>query len=334
MENTKTNVDSKVENTTENTENKKEKSNKDVKDVKLNIVSKEKLLEAGTYFGHKKSMWNPKMKEFLYPQAKRGMHMINTNVTLQRLEFAYNILLKFVSKNPHTSFIFVGTKKQAKDTIKDNALRTGSFYVSERWLGGTLTNSATIFKRVKTMEELEALAAKNYQGYPKKEGLLKQKKLDKLHKNLEGIRKMQSRPEFMIVADPIVDAIAVKEARSKGVKVIGILDSNSDPDSVDFGIPANDDSAKSIALIITILADAIAVARGGKSKFAYQPDENIILPEFKSEKPQNPRFNRYNNQRRNYNEQGNSNSTEANSDKSVRTPRVRKVSTEENAEQK
>lgn len=265
----------------------KVETTKEVKENKPLIVSKEKLLEAGTYFGHKKSIWNPKMKEFLYPQTKRGMHMINTAITLQRLEFIYNLLLKIVSKNPRANFIFVGTKKQAKDTIKENALRTGSFYVSERWLGGTLTNASTIFKRVKTMEELEALAAKNFEGYTKKEGLLKQKELDKLHKNLEGVRKMHGTPQFMIVADPNEDAIAVKEARSKGVKVIGILDSNSDPDKVDFGIPANDDSAKSIALIITILADAIAVARGGKAKFAYQPDEKIILPEFKSEKANN-----------------------------------------------
>lgn len=135
--------------TAENNMAEKADDSKASKEVKPTIVSREKLLEAGTYFGHKKSMWNPKMKEFLYPQSKRGMHMINTNVTLQRLEFAYNILNKFVAKNPRTTFIFVGTKKQAKDTIKDNALRTGSFYVSERWLGGTLTNASTIFKRVK-----------------------------------------------------------------------------------------------------------------------------------------------------------------------------------------
>ncbi|WP_406616833.1 30S ribosomal protein S2 [Mycoplasmopsis adleri] len=270
-----------AEKVTKKTEEKKEVA----KENKPLIVSKEKLLEAGTYFGHKKSLWNPKMKEYLYPQTKRGMHMINSNFTLQRLEFIYNLLLKYVSKNPRTSFIFVGTKKQAKDTIKDNALRTGSFYVSERWLGGTLTNASTIFKRVGAMEELEKQAAEGFKGYTKKEGLLKQKELDKLHKNLEGIRKMRSIPQFMIVADPNEDTIAIREARSKGVKVIGILDSNTDPDLVDFGIPANDDSAKSITLIITILADAIAVARGGKAKFAYQPDDKIVLPEFKSEKP-------------------------------------------------
>lgn len=266
------------------------------------IVSKDKLLEAGTYFGHKASMWNPRMKEFLLPQPKRGVHVINSNFTLQRLEFIYNLLNKFLAKNPHASFIFVGTKKQARETIKDNALRTNSYYVTERWLGGTLTNSSTIFKRVKTMEELEAKAAKGFEeGYTKKEGLLFQKKLDKLHKNLEGIRRMQGLPTFMIVADPNDDEIAVKEARKKGVKIIGILDSNANPDLVDFGIPANDDSAKSITLIITILADAIATARGGRARFAFQPDEKIVLPEFKSERKENNFVRRPFNHNRNEN---------------------------------
>lgn len=271
-------------------------------ETKRTIVSKDKLLEAGAYFGHRKSMWNPKMKEFLFPYAKRGLHMINTNITLQRLEFAYNVLLKFVQKNPRTSFIFVGTKKQARDTIKENALRTGSFYVCDRWLGGTLTNAQTIFKRVKAMEELEELEAENFEGYTKKEAILMQKELAKLHKDLNGIRNMYRIPSFMIVADPNVDNIAVREARKKGVKIIGILDSNTDPDLVDFGIPANDDSAKCIALIITVLADAIAVARGGKAKFAYQPDEEVILPEYK--KSEDDKKDNRRGIRRNYNRDG------------------------------
>ncbi|WP_027120622.1 30S ribosomal protein S2 [Mycoplasmopsis lipofaciens] len=286
--------DKNIKNTNEvaNNSNDKQEKNQD-KEAKKLIVSKDKLLEAGTYFGHKKSQWNPKMKEFLFPQTKRGIHIINSNVTLQRLDFAYNLLLKYVSKNPRTSFIFVGTKKQAKETIKENALRTNSFYVADRWLGGTLTNSQTIFKRVKYMEELEALAAKGFQGRTKKEGLLLQKELDKLHKNLNGIRKMQGLPNFMIIADPNEDEIAVKEARKKGVKIIGILDSNTNPDLVDFGIPANDDSAKSITLIMTVLADAIAVARGGKALFAYQPDENIEFPKFEVEQNnKKPIYNR------------------------------------------
>ncbi|MEA4115412.1 30S ribosomal protein S2 [Mycoplasma sp. 744] len=249
------------------------------------IISRDKLLEAGTYFGHKTSQWNPKMKEFLLPnsQSKRGIHIIDTNSTLKRLEFIYKLLNKFAA-NPRTSFIFVGTKKQAKESIKENAIRTNSFYVSERWLGGTFTNFQTISKRIKTMEELEQMKLEGFPNRTKKEVLELEKKLAKLHTNLDGIKKMQGPTNFMIIADPNEDEIAVKEARKKGVKVIGLLDSNTDPDLVDFGIPANDDSAKSINVIITILADAIATARGGKAKFAYQGDEAIVLPKFETEK--------------------------------------------------
>ncbi|EGV00070.1 30S ribosomal protein S2 [Mycoplasmopsis columbina] len=253
------------------------------------IISRDKLLEAGTYFGHKSSQWNPKMKDFLLPQTKRGIHIIDTQSTVKRLEFIYKLLSKMAS-NPRTTFIFVGTKKQAKETIKENALRTNSFYVTERWLGGTFTNFATISKRVKTMEELEKQAAEGFPNRTKKEALELEKKLAKLQLNLEGIRKMQGTTNFMIVADPIEDEIAIKEARKKGVKVIGILDSNADPDSVDFGIPANDDSAKSINLIITLLADAIATARGGKAKYAYQDDELVVLPKFESERKEKPTY--------------------------------------------
>lgn len=282
----------------------KVEASKETKEVKVNnekkqpIVSKDKLLEAGTYFGHRASMWNPKMKDFLYNQPKRGIYIINTNITQQRLEFAYNLLSKFIAKNPRATVLFLGTKKQARETIKDNALRTNSYFVTERWIGGTFTNYSTVFSRIKTMEQLEKMAAKNYEGYTKKEGLLFQKKLDKLHKNFEGTRTMNGLPTFMIVVDPNKDAQAIREARAKGVKIIGILDSNSDPDLVDFGIPANDDSAKSIALIITILADAIAVARGGKAKFAYQPDDKIVLPENKNE---NHEGNRHFNNRQHFN---------------------------------
>ncbi|VEU77822.1 30S ribosomal protein S2 [Mycoplasmopsis columbinasalis] len=263
------------------------------------IISKEKLLEAGTYFGHKSSLWNPKMKDFLLPQTKRGIHIIDSASTVKRLEFIYKLLNKMAS-NPRTTFIFVGTKKQAKETIKESALRTNSFYVTERWLGGTFTNFATISKRVKAMEDLEKMAAEGFPNRTKKEVLDLEKKLKKLQANLEGIRKMQGTTNFMIVADPMDDEIAVKEARKKGVKVIGLLDSNTDPDSVDFGIPANDDSAKSINVIITILADAIATARGGKAKYAYQDDDQIVLPKYESERKERSQFQ----PRRPYNREG------------------------------
>lgn len=250
---------------------------------KTPIVSKDKLLEAGAYFGHKAHAWNPKMKEFIVPNKKnKNAHIIDIMKTQKFLEFAYSLVNKLASKK--TSFIFVGTKKQAQNAVKEAAERTNSFYVTERWLGGTLTNNQTIMSRVKKMEELEAKAANEFKGYTKKEAILLQKELDKLHKNLNGIRSMRRLPQVMIVADPNEDNIAVKEAKRKGIKVIGILDTNADPDFVDFGIPANDDSAKCISLIMTILADAIVKAQGGQELFAYQSDDKVILPEFTNAK--------------------------------------------------
>lgn len=257
------------------------------KQPKNPIVSKDKLLEAGAYFGHKAHAWNPKMKDYIVPNKKnKGAHIIDITKTQKYLEFAYSLVNKLASKK--ASFIFVGTKKQAQSAVKEAAERSNSLYVTERWLGGTLTNNQTIMSRVKKMEELEAKAKNEFKGYTKKEAILFQKELDKLHKNLDGIRSMKRLPQVMIVADPNEDAIAVKEAKRKGIKVIAILDTNADPDFVDFGIPANDDSAKCISLIMTILADAIVKAQGGKELFAYQPDEKIVLPEFQGVQRKQP----------------------------------------------
>lgn len=243
---------------------------------KLPIVSKDKLLEAGVYFGHSKSKWNPKMKPYIIA-TKKGTHIIDIQKTIKTLEFAYSLIKRYAERG--ASFIFVGTRRQAKDTIKNNALRTNSYYISERWLGGTLTNNRTIFTRVRRMFDLERLQANNFEGYTKKEGVLFTKELEKLQKNLSGIKNMKNKPNVMIIADPKADEIAVKEARKLGVKVIGIVDTNTDPSLVDVAIPANDDSIKSVTLIITILADAIAAAKDGAQEFAYQPDSAITLPE-------------------------------------------------------
>lgn len=261
---------------------------------KRDIVSKDKLLEAGVYFGHKKDKWNPKMKPYILT-TKKGTHIIDIDKTKKTLEFAYSLVRNYAEKG--ASFVFVGTRKQAKEAVKSNALRTNSYYVSERWLGGTLTNSRTIFQRVRRMFDLERLAENNYDGYTKKEGLLFSKELAKLQKNLSGIKTMKRKPNVMIVADPKADDIAVKEAKKLGVKVIGIVDTNNDPSDVNIAIPGNDDSAKSITLILTILADAIASAKGGTQLFAYQPDEAIVLPEEPKKEYKKP-FNKRNSFRR------------------------------------
>lgn len=243
---------------------------------KKQIISKDKLLEAGVYFGHNKSKWNPKMKPYILT-VKKGTHIMDIQKTAKTLEFAYSIVKKFAERG--ASFIFVGTRRQAKDAVKENALRTNSYYISERWLGGTLTNNRTIFTRVRRMFDLEKLQEKNFEGYTKKEGVLFTKELEKLQKNLSGIKNMRSKPDVMIVADPKTDEIAVKEAKKLGIKVIGIVDTNVDPSIVDIAIPANDDSIKSVTLILTVLADAIVAAKDGDQKFAFQPDSAIVLPE-------------------------------------------------------
>lgn len=240
------------------------------------VVSINKLLEAGVYFGHKKDKWNPKMKPFIHG-VKNGTHIIDVSKTHKALELAFKLLSKAAEKG--STFIFVGTKKQAREVIKEQAIKTNSAYVNERWLGGTLTNSKTIFSRLRVMEDLENLEKRNFEGYTKKEGILMKKELDKLHKNLNGIRPLTRTPQIMIVADPNEDLIAIKEAKKKNVKVIGIIDTNTDPELVDLGIPANDDSVKSLNLIITILGDAIVYGKGGTTKYAYQPDEAIVLPQ-------------------------------------------------------
>lgn len=250
------------------------------------IVSKEKLLEAGAYFGHKTSFRYPNMKPYIH-MAKYGTHIIDLLKTTKALEFAYNIINKSASKN--ASFIFVGTKKQAKTTIVENAKRVNAYYVSERWLGGTFTNHEEIFKRVKVLEQIERLAETGYAGYSKKEAALWMKKLARLETNLSGIRTMKYAPHIMIVADPLENMNAIREARQKGIKIIGIADTNFDPNLLDIAIPANDDSVKSITLIITVLADAIATAQGQKALFAFQPDANIVFDD--SSSPKTPKQN-------------------------------------------
>ena len=258
------------------------------------IVSREKLLEAGTYFGHRVSQWNPKMKQYIYGK-RMGIHIIDIAKTQKALEYAYKILYKMALKP--ISFIWVGTKKQAKKAIEEAAARTNSVYVSERWLGGTLTNSQTIFKSVRVLEDLEEKKAAGYVGRTKKEGLECDKKIAKLQKNLGGIRKLANKgafPQVMICASPLDDEIAIKEAKKKGIKIFAINDTNTNPDLADFVIPGNDDSTKSLTLIITILADAICAARGNKQLFAYKPNDEIILPEeIKKDSSLNQNKNKY-----------------------------------------
>ncbi len=219
------------------------------------VVSKNLLLEAGVHFGHQTKRWNPKMKNYIFG-TRDDIYIINLDKTVEGLENAYE-QVKNIAKNGDT-FLFVGTKPQAKEVIKEEALRSNSFYVNERWLGGTLTNFITIRKRVKKMEEIENMEKDGtFEALPKKEVIQLKKEHDKLEKLLGGIRKMDKKPGAIIVVDSNKEDIAIKEARKLNIPVFGLIDTNCDPDTVDYVVPGNDDAVKSIKICLGVLNNAI-----------------------------------------------------------------------------
>ncbi|WP_425288873.1 30S ribosomal protein S2 [Spiroplasma endosymbiont of Asaphidion curtum] len=221
-------------------------------------VTKEKLLEAGTHFGHQTKRWNPKMKKYIFTE-KSGVYIIDLHKTMIKLEEA----LEFVKSITKTGgkIIFVGTKKQAQNIIKEQAVRSNSFYVNKRWLGGTLTNLRTIQKSVKKLWNIERREkTTELSVLPKKEQILIQKDKEKLDKFLSGIRHMRALPQAIFVIDTNVEHNAIKEALKLNIPIIAICDTNSDPDGISYPIPGNDDAAKTIALISSLVADAIIEA--------------------------------------------------------------------------
>ena len=224
------------------------------------VVSISNLLEAGVHFGHQTKRWNPKMKEYIYT-SRDDIYIIDLQKTMECMEVAYAAMSE-IAKNGG-SFIFVGTKKQAQEASLENATRSKSFYVIERWLGGTLTNFRTIRKRVKRLEEIEKMEENGtFDILPKKEVIKIKKEYDKLKKLLEGIRGMEKLPQAMIIVDPKKEANAVKEARKLNIPVFGIVDTNCDPDDVDYVIPGNDDAVRSVKVVLGALTNAICEANG------------------------------------------------------------------------
>ncbi len=224
------------------------------------VVSMSYLLEAGVHFGHQTKRWNPKMKEYIFT-AREDIYIIDLQKTQELLEVAYNEI-KTIAENGG-KFLFVGTKKQASEVCVEEALRSKSFYVTERWLGGTLTNFRTIRKRVKRLEEIEEMETSGkFDLLPKKEVIVLKKEYDKLNKILSGIREMDKLPQALIVVDPKKEYNAVKEARKLKIPVFGIVDTNGDPDDVDFVIPGNDDAVRSIKVMLGVLNNAICEANG------------------------------------------------------------------------
>ena len=226
----------------------------------MTVVSMNYLLEAGVHFGHQTKRWNPKMKEYIFT-TRDDIHIIDLQKTVACIEVAYD-KIKEIAANGGT-FLFVGTKKQASEASKEEALRSNSFYVTERWLGGTLTNFRTIRKRVKRLEEIENMEKNGtFDVLPKKEVIGLKKEYEKLNKVLCGIRKMHKLPQAMIIVDPKKEINAIREARKLNIPVFGIVDTNCNPDDVDYVIPGNDDAVRSVKLVLGVLNNAICEANG------------------------------------------------------------------------
>ncbi len=226
----------------------------------MTVIAKSYLLEAGVHFGHQAKRWNPKMKEFIFT-TRDDIHIIDLQKTVEKIEEAYAELLKACENGGKV--LFVGTKKQAKEASIEEATRCNSFYVTERWLGGTLTNFKTIRDRVKRLIEIEKMEESGkFELLPKKEVAKIQKEYDKLNKLLSGVRDMDKLPKAIIVVDPRVEINAIREARKLHIPVFGIVDTNCDPDDVDFPIPANDDAVRSVKVVLGVLANAVCEANG------------------------------------------------------------------------
>ncbi len=237
----------------------------------MQLVSMRKLLENGVHFGHQTRRWDPKCKPFIYA-AKNGIYIIDLNKTQEALDVAY-AKMKEISEQGG-KVLFVGTKKQAQQIILDEATRSGSFYINQRWLGGTLTNFRTIQKRIKRLIEIEQMETDGtISVYPKKEQILIHKEAVRLENFLGGIKEMKKLPDAVVVVDPKEDHNAVAEAKKLGIPVFGLADTNCNPALVDYAIPANDDAIKSIKVMMSLLADAIVETKGGILQDAYQEGE-------------------------------------------------------------
>ncbi len=235
------------------------------------IITLKKCLEAGVHFGHHTRKWNPKMRQFIYG-ARNGIYIIDLNKSVEKITEAYVALRQIVQDNGKV--LFVGTKKQVQEIVTEEALRSGSFYITNRWLGGTLTNFKTIKSRIHHLIELEKMEIDgSFDRLPKKEVAILRKEKEKLSKNLDGIKEMRRLPNAIVITDPTLEGIAVLEARKLNIPVFGIVDTNTDPDLINFPIPANDDAVKSVRLVVSVLADAIVEAKGGETSVAYTVDE-------------------------------------------------------------
>ena len=230
----------------------------------MSVISMKQLLEAGVHFGHQTRRWNPKMAEYIYTE-RNGIYIIDLQKSVGKVDEAYKAVFDCVANGGKV--LFVGTKKQAQDSIKSEAERCGMYYINQRWLGGMLTNFKTIQSRIETLKKYEQMEADGtFDVLPKKEVVNIRKEMDKLQKNLGGIKEMKKIPEMIFVVDPRKESICIDEAHKLGITLVGIADTNCDPEELDYVIPGNDDAIRAVKLIVSKLADAVIEANEGATE--------------------------------------------------------------------
>ena len=236
----------------------------------MSVISMKQLLEAGVHFGHQTRRWNPKMDEFIYTE-RNGIHIIDLQKTVGMVDDAYNAIFDIVSQGG--TVLFVGTKKQAQETVAAEAERCGMYFVNERWLGGMLTNFRTIQSRIARLKKIEKMEEDGtFDVLPKKEVAALKKEQDKLQRNLGGIKEMDRIPDAIFVVDPKKERLCIQEAQSLGLTILGIADTNCDPDELDYIIPGNDDAIRAVKLIVSKMADAVVEAKQGTENTAKAED--------------------------------------------------------------
>ncbi len=236
------------------------------------VVAMKQLLEAGVHFGHQTRRWDPKMAEYIF-QARNGIHIIDLQKTSKKLDEAYSFVKEQAEEGK--TVLFVGTKKQAQECMKEAALKCGMYYVDQRWLGGMLTNFGTIKTRIQRLKDLETMAEDGtFDVLPKKEVILLKKEMEKLEKNLGGIKDMEELPGVIFLVDPKKERIAILEAKKLGIPVVGLVDTNCNPEEVDYAIPGNDDAIRAVKLIADVMANAVIEGKQGES-FEPEMEEQI-----------------------------------------------------------
>ncbi|MBO8162485.1 MAG: 30S ribosomal protein S2 [Brevibacillus sp.] len=226
------------------------------------VISMKQLLEAGVHFGHQTRRWNPKMERYIFTE-RNGIYIIDLQKTVKKVEEAYNFVRELAANGG--KMLFVGTKKQAQDSVKEEAERTGHYYINQRWLGGTLTNFETIQKRIARLAELKRMEEDGtFDVLPKKEVIILRKEKERLEKFLGGIANMEKLPDALFVIDPRKERIAVAEARKLGIPIVAIVDTNCDPDEIDYVIPGNDDAIRAVKLLTSKMADALLEGSQGQ----------------------------------------------------------------------